>query len=234
MPRQLLLLGILGCVASEACSSSSCPSGLTPMANFTYSHQALPSGSLRVTACEDLRSSNGTIVIIPAASGAQAFPFPITLQKRVYSNQPIAPQSDDQYLNYTKAQVLAASSDLLGNQLLGIHGFQRRDEPSWDQVANAIPPIRNIGAYANGAGKPRVWTANRESGRDIVLDGQGNNHLNGAPNAQIAQRFLTGSNSTSFNAEGTVVGIPAIVLNFEPIGGAHQFTALYWKSNRLM
>lgn len=181
--------------------------GLTMMARFNYQ-------GVNIAACESLSSGNGTVVFTPA-NRRLASRFPVTLQKRIYSNIPTMSQSYDRYLNWTKDEILSSPVDILGNFFLGIHGFPaRQHEASWAEVANAMPPIRSIGAWANGAGNPRVWTANRESGRDMVFDGNGYNHLNGAPGPENVQRVLPGLGDKAFVAEGTYVGTPALVLSF--------------------
>jgi len=114
---------------------------------------------------QDLRSSSGTIIFVSADDDVEA--FPLTLEKRVYFND--APAANP-FLNFTKEDVLNASTDLMGNKLLGIHGNPFTGEPSWDDVASVLPPLRKIGAFYPGA---RVWVANRESGRDITFDEQG-------------------------------------------------------------
>ena len=82
-------------------------------------------------------------------------------------------------------------------------------------MAAVTPPLRNI-KLNYGEGTARVWVANRESGRDITFDDAMYNHLNGAPSPALASKFLTGINTTDmrFKAEGTVLGMPALVLNF--------------------
>ena len=183
-----------------------------------------------VLACEDLSTGNGKMLFLDAtvaarreigsgSSSSSSSLFPVTMQKRVYSNE----DTGHAYLNYTKKEVLAAPTDVLGNHFLGIHGFPPRAEPTWEEVAAAIPPIRSIGAFGNGAGNPRVWTANRESGRDIVFDSNGGNHLSGAPGPANVLHILTGLGNVTrpFNGEGTVVGTPAIVLNFPPANGTN-------------
>ena len=226
-----------------------CPKGLTAMARFRYvqgaSGRTAPAADAGRTytllACEDVSSGNGTMVFTEIdsdaddadlADGASSSPFPVTLRKRVFTNT----DTGSSYLNYTKAEVLAAQTDLLGNQLLGIQGFEpRAAEATWDEVAAAIPPIRSIGAFANGAGNPRVWTANRESGRDITFDETGYNHLSGAPGPANVQHLLPGLRRDrqgaplGFTAEGTVVGTAAIVLNFPPAPAANGTNVTLWE-----
>ena len=181
--------------------------GLTLMARFNYQ-------GTNIVACESLASGNGTIVFAPVQQ-KQGGNFPLTLHKRVFSNIPSTSQSYDRFLNWTKDQILSSPVDILGNFFLGIHGFPKRQrEVNWNEVANSIPPIRKIGLFANGAGTPRVWTANRESGRDITFDGQGYNHLNGAPGPTNVQHILPGISDDYFFAEGTYVGTPALILDF--------------------
>ena len=111
-----------------------CPAGLTMMARFAYS---IPPGSttssttsggdtagrtVPVVACEDLSTGNGSIVF--TAAGA---PFPVTMRKRVHSNV----DTGASWMNWSKEEVLGAKVDLLGNSLLGIHGFPPRAGDPW-------------------------------------------------------------------------------------------------------
>ena len=187
--------------------------GLTLMARFNYQ-------GTNIVACESLASGNGTIVFAPVQQ-KQGGNFPLTLHKRVFSNIPSTSQSYDRFLNWTKDQILSSPVDILGNFFLGIHGFPKRQrEVNWDEVSNAIPPIRNIGISANGVGTPRVWTANRESGREITFDGQGINHMNGAPGPQNVNHILSGLAGKNFTAEGTYTDTPALLLRFPVDSGA--------------
>ena len=146
-----------------------CDPGLTLMATLTY--RGVP-----LIACENLTAGlNGSISF--AVDGGTPSPlFPLTLHKRSYSNQPT--HTDDTYLNFSKHEVLNASSDIMGNLLLGIHGFPARaEEPTLSEVLIAMPPLRHLGSWGgNGA---RVWTASRGSGVDCVFDENGANHLSG-------------------------------------------------------
>lgn len=85
------------------------------MASFKYKGEA-------VVACEDLSTGNGTITVI---ANPKSELFPVILQKRVLPNQGVGGDGLN-YLNYTKEEVLAAPTDVLGNMLLGIHGFAPR------------------------------------------------------------------------------------------------------------
>ena len=82
--------------------------------------------------------------------------WPVHLTKTLYSNQP-SNGDDNQYLTpFTKAQVLNATTDIMGNALLA--------QPSFNlaQVTTAIPPLRSFA--------PRIWVANRVSGRDATFN----------------------------------------------------------------
>lgn len=104
-------------------SADACPSGTVAMASFKYKGEA-------VVACEDLSTGNGTITVIAnpkseRSSLEKEIIFPVMLQKRVLPNQGVGGDGLN-YLNYTKEEVLAAPTDVLGNMLLGIHGFAPR------------------------------------------------------------------------------------------------------------
>lgn len=98
-------------------SADACPSGTVAMASFKYKGEA-------VVACEDLSTGNGTITVIAIAKPKSEL-FPVILHKRVLPNQGVGGDGLN-YLNYTKEEVLAAPTDVLGNMLLGIHGFAPR------------------------------------------------------------------------------------------------------------
>ena len=133
-----------------------CPSGTTLMATINYTAPGSISKKL-LQVCEDLTQPNGAIIF---EENSIAW---LTLRKRV-ENIVKNKTEDDEYLGWTKAEVMANSTDILGNSLLGIHGHpSRRTEPTLAEVTKAIPPIRSINHC-------RIWTANRESGRDATYD----------------------------------------------------------------
>ena len=141
-------------------AASSCSNTTFWMARLNYSNTTLD-------VCEDLHSGlNGSIEFRVAPRAPALAGFPLTLHKRTASNQPIG-GNDTQYGPYTKDEVLGATTDLLGNTLLGIHGHPPRSaEPTLAEVAACIPPIRGIKSA-------RVWTAARSSGVDATLDEAG-------------------------------------------------------------
>ena len=111
---------------ADAYTDERCPAGAVVMARFAYRNES-------VIACEDLSSGNGTITVVAASNASAASLFPITLRKKVLPNQGVGGDGLH-YLNYTKAEVLAgATADVLGNMLLGIHGFAER-------VSSCAPP----------------------------------------------------------------------------------------------
>ena len=179
-----------------------CPQHLVQMAAFNYSYMRT---TVPLFVCEDLSSANGSITFAQAAGSPPLADFPLTLRKRVYTNAPDGKDDDDRiYLaNYSKRAVLAAETDVMGNLLLGIHGNSpRKAEVTLDEVtALGIPPLRTFSSVGNGI--PRVWTANRESGRDITFDGTAYNHLSGTPGPMQAARLLPGIASSFFDAEGS-------------------------------
>ena len=102
-----------------------CPgSHLTAMAtikNYSYPGVLPPrTPALDLLVCEDLSSPNGSItfVLAPGQPEDRAHEHEeITLPKRVYSN---TVENDDVYLgNMTKQQVMNATTDIMGNYLLG-------------------------------------------------------------------------------------------------------------------
>ena len=219
-------LWVLSAVAQvvAAGSSNDCPDQFTSMAMLNYSLPATAfhgssgggSNTVLLLACEDLRTPSGAITFVlptaatpatpatsAAAMAAAAALFPLTLRKRVASNQPVG-GDDDAYLNYTKAEVLAAPTDVLGEALLGGSG----DDPSLAAVAAAVPPLRSF----NGA---RVWVANRDSMRDASFDGSGANGGAGTPSPAQANALLPGYGGGGFTAEGTIgEALPLLLLNF--------------------
>ena len=103
-------------------------------------------------------------------------------------------------------------TDIMGNAFLGLHGYPQRPEPTLAEIRAAIPPLRAI----NGA---RVWTANRESGRDASFDAQASNNVAGSPSPFLVHRVLPGASSFAFDREGILTGpgtqpLPILVLGF--------------------
>ena len=192
----LAAVSIFPTVALSPTASSLCPNGQAQMAVMNYTTEGQ---QYAVVVCEQLGSRNGCLSF-KSFDQKTSGPFPIEICKRV-SN--ITARDDDEYLNYTKAQVLTAKTDVLGELLL-----REGDDPSLARVTEAIPPLRSI----NGA---RVWTANRESGRDATFDSQGSNRVAGTPSPEQAGKVLTGLASPSFDHEGLLGGeLPIPVLNF--------------------
>ena len=76
-----------------------------------------------------MSSGNGSITFVQQGAGAGAgsagLPWPLKLSKAVFSNQPTN-GDDNKYLIFNKTEVLQNSTDILGNMLLGIHGFPAR------------------------------------------------------------------------------------------------------------
>eukprot|EP01051_Picozoa_sp_SAG22_P025237 SAG22_NODE_7382_length_745_cov_0.859133_2_plen_98_part_00 len=86
------------------------------------------------------------------------------------------------------AEVLNATTDIMGNLLLGIHGNAPRvdgAETTLAEVWGAIPPIRKI----SGA---RLWTANRGSAVDATFDDLGSNRGAGTPSPREVKAVLPG------------------------------------------
>ena len=111
----------------------SCLWPLTFMARMLY-------GGITLDVCEDLAAGlNGSISFVPVDGAAVG--FPLTLSKAAFSNQPLG-GDDDSYFDgtLTKAQVLNATTDIMGNALLGIHGHPARAPPTLSEVTRAIPP----------------------------------------------------------------------------------------------
>eukprot|EP01045_Picozoa_sp_COSAG04_P043145 COSAG04_NODE_13994_length_584_cov_1.084536_1_plen_128_part_10 len=117
-----------------------CAAGLTLMAAFNWTHPRTRT-AYELTACEDLSRADGAITFVAASGrdGDDGPLFPLTLQKRLEANS----GDDNQFLgNLTKEQVMNAPSDIMGNRLLGIHGFPPRGEPTLSEVKAAVSPIR--------------------------------------------------------------------------------------------
>lgn len=96
--------------------SSRCPPGHTVMAtNMSYTP---PRDRHPVTllVCEQFRADgNGEVMFIPDET---VVGFPLTLKKQVARNTPIG-NNDTAYGNWSKSEVLVATTDVLGNELLG-------------------------------------------------------------------------------------------------------------------
>ena len=155
-----LMIAAFATTASPAAAAAACPSALTKMASFAYSAPGSPSPPVTLTVCEDLSTPNGSITFVPSSAASHASAaatWPLTLNKTTYAN---TVQNDDAYLNgLSKAQVINATTDIMGNALLGIHGAPPRSaETTLKEVWGAIPPIRGA------VGGARLWTANRWSG----------------------------------------------------------------------
>ena len=115
---------------------TSCPPPRVAMTTMTYTYEG---SAIELLVCEDVTTANGSILFLPAATGVVYHGFPMTLTKNVVPN---TVDNDDQYLNWTKAEVLSNSTDLLGNSLLGIHGFPKRtSEPSMVEVWHFTLPL---------------------------------------------------------------------------------------------
>ena len=149
--------------------------------------------------------------------------LPLTLSKRV-EYVAYDPSTDDNYLGWTKHEIMTNATDLLGNFLLGLHGHPpRAHEASLREVSSAIPPIRTINAA-------RICTANRESGRDACFDEKGAAPtwsgtpdpatVSGDPSSdgQLANEMrIPRPASLEFDGEGLLGGdLPIIVLDFPP------------------
>jgi hypothetical protein len=147
------------------------------------------------------------------AGAAAASPFPLTLAKTLEANS----GDDDAFLggNLTKSQVLAAPSDIMGNQLLGIHGHpSRSNEPTLEEVKAAVSPIRPSMRGPATA----VWTATRESTVDAVFSDAAAFPTAGTPDPQHASKQLPGLRSPNFHREGLLGGdLPILLLNY-PVG----------------
>ena len=214
LPPPLLLLlllpncGLLVCGASADSGASVCAAGLVEMARFGYSVHGGP--TVQLAACEDLSRANGSITFVPLAAqprGAAPSPFPLTLTKALEANS----GDDNQFLgNLTKEQVMNAPSDIMGNRLLGIHGFPPRGEPTLSEVKAAVSPIR-----PTTRGNVAVWTATREATVDAVFSPTADFATAGTPDPQHASKVLPGLRSPSFEQEGLLGGdLPILVLNY--------------------
>ena len=115
-------------------------------------------------------------------------------------------------------EVINASTDIMGNHLLGIHGSPPRSaETTLKEVWGAIPPIRKI----NGA---RIWTANRWSAVDATFGTDASNQGAGTPSPKEASAVLTGLGSSTFNYEGLIGSdLPILLLNFPLKGSASHW-----------
>ena len=185
---------------------AACPAPLTRMASFTYSYGKAVPAPVQLTVCEDLRSANGSMSFFASGDDGGRWP-PLVLPKALV---PVERGRETYLRNLTKAEVMTASTDIMGNALLGIHGHPEVSaEPTLAEVYTAIPPIRSI----NGA---RVWTANRVSGVDATLDSAASNRGAGSPDPTMVRAALPGLTSSSFTAEGLLGGdLPLILLGFE-------------------
>ena len=211
--RLAALLSVSGAV-SEA-RVPACPARSVRMANFSYTAPGAAS-KVHLIVCEDLSSANGSITfVLSGANQQQQQPWPLVLHKSV---SPIEPHgnSSDYYLNYSKTAVLSAPSDVLGNQLLGIHGHPPRiSEPSLAEVMSAVPPTRAFGNSFDPKDTVRVWTANRESGKDVTFDPSGSGGASGTPIPAQVMKQLPGPTSPQFDAEGLLGGdLPILLLGF--------------------
>ena len=114
--------------------------------------------------------------------------------------------------------MINASTDIMGNHLLGIHGSPPRSaETTLKEVWGAIPPIRKI----NGA---RIWTANRWSAVDATFGTDASNQGAGTPSPKEASAVLTGLGSSTFNYEGLIGSdLPILLLNFPLKGSASHW-----------
>jgi hypothetical protein len=211
MMAPALLLAVALLAASPA-AASPCPPGLAQMAAFAYSPPEPSAPAVSLTVCEDLSHPNGSISFVPSAPTAA---FPLTLNKTVYAN---TVEDDEAYLApFTKSEVMNATTDIMGNKLLGIHGAAPRSaETTLGEVMGAIPPVRgNIG----GA---RVWTANRWSAVDATFDPKMSNNGAGTPSPQEVSAVLTGLGSSAFDFEGLIGSdLPILLLNF-PLKGSER------------
>ena len=206
------MIGAFAAAALLPAAAAACRSGQAQMATFEYALPGSAAPPWSITVCEDLSHPNGSITFHSAAAGS---PWPLTLNKTVYAN---TVENDDAYLgSFTKGQVLNATTDIMGNQLLGIHGAAPRSaETTLSEVMGAIPPVRgNIG----GA---RLWTANRWSAVDATFDTTGANNGAGTPSPQEVSAVLTGLGSAVFDFEGLIGGdLPILLLNF-PLKGSER------------
>ena len=219
--RRHLKRGMLLCFFLQSIFAA-CPPGLALQAHLQYEGVGL-------LACEDI--VDGDIVFTlaqPSLVDSRASTmYPLSLHKRTASNR--GSRSGDSYLgNLTKHEVLNASTDIMGNTLLGIHGHPAREhEPTLAEVTSAIPPLKNLGSWGgNGA---RLWTASRGSLVDCVLDENGEAHLSGLPLPKLVAARLPGLESSAFTTEGLLVGdgaaspLPILVLGFPTAPGTHSW-----------
>ena len=199
-------------MATASAGSFECPAPLRQMASFTYSYEHGVPQPVLLTVCEDLRTANGSMTFFAAASYRNDDGngiFPLTLAKAVVPME----QDRETYLdNMTKMSVLNATTDIMGNKLLGVHGNPKRAaEATLAEIYTAIPPLRSV----NGA---RVWTANRGSGVDASLDARASNRGAGSPDTSLIKEVLPGINvstTSHFVAEGLLGGdLPLLLLGF--------------------
>ena len=177
--------------------TSTCPPNTILMARFNYSNISL-------LACESFSTTHdGKIHFVPAADAASAPGFPLVLAKHTASSLPVGGNDTRYYANMSKAHVLAAATDVMGEAVLSATGAA---DPELDDVTTAVPPIRDI--Y-----NARVWVASRASGVDACLDADAGS--GSTPTPSMAARHLPGLGSSRFDVEGTLGdGLPTLLLGF--------------------
>ena len=170
MMPALPMLFVAG-LASSA-TSAACPSGTTPVDTFTAEGK-------NWTACEDLQTPGGALVLVPADSSAAAVWLPKTYE-------PYSPAPDDAYyLGLGKDKVLSAKWDMLGDAIL--HQCDAATpttglcEPTWARVESAVPVMR----YSQGN-----------------KDATGNSFMCSPYSPESGVRTFTGSRSASVDASG--------------------------------
>lgn len=154
--------------------ASTCPHDAVMMAKFDYTTQ---SGRTTVLACESFPAGGAHDGAIQFISVDGSTDFPLSLMKRTASNLPRGGNDTVYYDNMSKAEVLSAPTDIMGARALS-----SGDDPTLDDVATAIPPIRGIRSA-------RVWVASRGSGVDATLDEDASNWLNVAPSPSVVRRL---------------------------------------------
>lgn len=122
-------------------TAGSCPAGTVEVDNFVAEGK-------RWTACEDLATPGGAVVLVPEGPGADGGPAgaagPVWLPK---SYEPYNQGTDDQYyLGLGKEAVLKAKWDMLGDAIINQCATKTPTtglcEPTWARVETAIPVMR--------------------------------------------------------------------------------------------
>ena len=154
----------------SAATAPECPSGFTELSAFNES------GGSAWLACEDFRTDEGAIVLVPSDDGDQ----PVWLPK-TRAQYGAAAGDDSYYLGLGKRAALdaAAHSDVLGTALLSCnHSSAPTSCFTWSDVARALPPIRKSGAGGHwdtweACDGVRTFVGSRSSSTDATFSDYG-------------------------------------------------------------